>query len=143
MTISKSRIDELMAIARTCDGYEGFSSFTDPHYVENERDYKEATVGKAHEHLSESELRRLIAGEDFEEFVSRLETIGKDSNLLWCAVPRDGDLGILYQENLDKPAFFASPSLATRSQPLRRHSASVRFDTPKTSAIRRASPHST
>lgn len=42
---------------------------------------------------------------EFDEFISRLDAIGKDNNLLYRAVPMSGDLGILYQPNLDKAAF--------------------------------------
>jgi len=73
--------------------------------MDNEVNYKQSTVAKARDLLSEAELHRLVDEEQFDEFIERMEKIGTDTNLLWLQVPRAGDLSILYRPELDRPSF--------------------------------------
>jgi len=85
--------------------YPNWTGFQDAEFAKDEITYKRDTITKAQKELSADELKRLLDGGAFDEFVSRLETIGHDNNLLYQAVPTTGDLGILYHPKLDKPAF--------------------------------------
>lgn len=103
MELSKQKIKELVELLHKW--YPKWKGFSDPEFMEDEINYKKATIEKAKELLSEAELKRLIDEKKFDEFIERLDTIGKDNNLLWRSVPMKGDLGILYQPELDKPSF--------------------------------------
>ncbi len=83
----------------------GWTGFDDPRFVYHELSYKREAAAKAQEALAEATLRALLADDDYDEIVRRLETVGKSTNLLYLARPRTGDLSILYQEPLDRPAF--------------------------------------
>lgn len=85
--------------------YPGWTGFTDPRFVKDEIGYKQKTIQKAKELLSESELRRLIENQDQAEFINRLEIIGRDNNLLYLRIPKASDLSILSDPNLDRPEF--------------------------------------
>lgn len=103
VNLDREKIRALISLIRT--RYPNWSGFSDPDFVSDEVEYKQVTVTKAHELLSQPELSRLIAESEFDEFINRLGTIGKDLNLLWLSVPSSGDLNILYDSNLDKPTF--------------------------------------
>ena len=62
-------------------------------------------MARARELLAEGELLQLIEGGQAGELVHRLDQIGKANNLLWRRAPMRGDLGILYQPDLDRPSF--------------------------------------
>lgn len=100
--LSREQLDRVVQALRS--EYSGWESFDDPSFVEDEILYKKEAIAKAAELLSAPELRRLLAGREFEEIVKRLEQIGK-TNLLFHRVRLAGDLGILYQSNLDKEGF--------------------------------------
>jgi 5-methylcytosine-specific restriction enzyme B len=85
--------------------FPGWESVTDPRFVAEEIDYKRAAATQAQEMLSAAELQQLLDARDHEGFVKRLETVAHSTNLLWLSVPRDGDLSILYHENLDPAGF--------------------------------------
>jgi len=85
--------------------YPGWTGFEDSRFVKDEIDYKKKTIQKAREVLSESELKRLIEHQDQDEFINRLETIGRDNNLLYLRIPKSSDLSILSDPNLDRPEF--------------------------------------
>jgi MoxR-like ATPase len=85
--------------------YPDWAGFDDPRFVHDEIDYKHSSVEHARALLSESALRELFAAGNYGEIVNRLETIGRDNNLLWHRVPQHGDLGILYQSGFNKPTF--------------------------------------
>ncbi|MBM3861134.1 MAG: AAA family ATPase [Verrucomicrobia bacterium] len=103
MTISPTKIEEILTLVR--QKYPEWSGFADPRFEQDEVAYKQATIAKAKTLLSREELERLIAEERFDEFIKRLEQIGRNNNLLYQSVPLSGDLSVLYQPNLDKPAF--------------------------------------
>lgn len=103
MNLSQQKIEEIVALVRR--RFPDWAGFSDPDFEADEIDYKQATIAKARDLLSEVELQRLISEGRFDEFIERLDTIGKDNNLLWRRVPMSGDLGILYQPTLDKPTF--------------------------------------
>ncbi len=103
MTISQAKLDEILALVRK--KYPDWAGFADPRFEKDEVAYKQATIAKAQTLLSQAELERLIAASQFDEFIKRLEQVGRDNNLLDQSVPFSGDLSVLYQPNLDKPAF--------------------------------------
>jgi hypothetical protein len=103
MTISQTKLDEVLALVRK--KYPDWTGFADPRFVQDEVAYKQATIAKAKTLLSQAELERLIAETQFDEFIKRLEQIGRNNNLLYQSVPLSGHLSVLYQPNLDKPAF--------------------------------------
>ncbi|HII05829.1 MAG TPA: AAA domain-containing protein [Methanotrichaceae archaeon] len=103
MPLDKQKLDELVAlISRRIPNW---NSFSDPRFVKDEVDYKQVTVTKARDLLSEGELQNLIAEGKSDEFLDRLKTIGKDNNPLWDIMPATGDLNIIRQSELDKPSF--------------------------------------
>ncbi|TET21442.1 MAG: hypothetical protein E3J71_09545 [Candidatus Stahlbacteria bacterium] len=103
MDLSKQKVKELVELLHKW--YPKWKGFSDLEFMEDEVSYKKATIEKAKELLSKKELKRLIDEKKFDEFIERLDTIGKDNNLLWRSVPMKGDLGILYQPELDRPSF--------------------------------------
>ena len=103
MTIQQNAVDRLLFLVGT--RYPDWSGFDDPRYLEEEVEYKEASIQLANELLAEEEIQHLIAAENFEEIIARLDTVGKENNLLWRNVPTAGDLNILYEENLDQESF--------------------------------------
>jgi len=103
MLVDEQKIGKLVALIRR--EFPNWNGFSDSGFVKEEIEYKQATVSKARELLSEQELRRLIDEGQFDEFLDRLKTIGKDNNLLWDIMPATGDLNIIRQPELDKPSF--------------------------------------
>lgn len=87
--------------------YPGWESFDDPRFVADEITYKKEAIAKAADQLSALELRRLLDERQFEEILKRVEHIGR-TNLLFHGVPKAGDLGILYQPDLNKAGFCAA-----------------------------------
>jgi len=85
--------------------YPDWAGFDDPRFVHDEIEYKQSSIERARTLLSESALRELFGNGDYDEIVKRLETIGRDNNLLWYRVPQHGDLSILYQSGFNKPTF--------------------------------------
>jgi len=105
MQLTLEQLDRIVQAIQSF--YPGWQSFDDPRFIADEIDYKKRMIAKANDQLSATELRQLRAGGHFDEILKRIESIGR-TNLLHQAVPRAGDLGILYQPNLDKPAFCAA-----------------------------------
>jgi len=103
MPLDNQKLDELVALIRTY--IPNWNSFSDPRFVKDEVDYKQETVSKARDLLSEEELQKLIEEGKFDEFLKRLKTIGKDNTLLWDNVPSRGDLNIIRKPELDKQSF--------------------------------------
>ncbi|MGI5915017.1 MAG: hypothetical protein ACOX9A_01030, partial [Anaerolineae bacterium] len=91
MIIAPGHTQELLALLRIY--YPDWAGFDNPRFVEDEVTYKHETVHKAQELLSQDEFERLINAREYDEILSRLETVGKGNNLLWLQVPRSGDLG--------------------------------------------------
>ena len=103
MPLDKKKLDELVALFSS--RITNWNDFSDPRFVKDEIDYKQATISKARNLLSEGELEKLIEEDKFDEFIDRLVIIGKDNNLLWNSVPSKGDLSIISESDLDKPGF--------------------------------------
>lgn len=100
---SKWKLDELITLLRR--RYPDWTGFDHPRFVADEIEAKQATAAKAHHLLNQAELERLLETVAYGEIISRLDTLGKDNNLLWRRAPKVGDMGILYQPHLDHPAF--------------------------------------
>ncbi len=101
--LSQAQIDRILEAVRA--QYPDWESFDHSGFVKDESTYKRKTISKAAETLAASELQRLLASEQYDEILKRLESIGRDLNLLYQAVPTRGDLGILYADRLDKQQF--------------------------------------
>ena len=101
--LEHSQVHALMAeVLRV---FPDWSGVDDPRFVHHETSYKRVAVEKAQELLSEEELRNLIAAQEYDEVIGRLQTVGRATNLLYQSQPSRGDLNILYDESLDKPTF--------------------------------------
>ncbi len=85
--------------------FPGWTGFSDPRFVKEERAYKEAAAGLAASLLGREPMRELIAEQRYDEIVARIEKVARATNLLWLHVPRDGDLAVLYTAELDLPSF--------------------------------------
>jgi 5-methylcytosine-specific restriction enzyme B len=96
-------LDRLLAIVLA--RYPNWEGFSDPRFTADEVDYKHKSIEKARTRLSEGALSQLIAAGEYDRVVQRLEELGKDNNLLYRGVPRQGDLSILYQPMLDRQRF--------------------------------------
>lgn len=97
------QIDDLVALVR--ERYPDWDGFDHPPFVADEIAYKQRSVARAAELLGEDEVERLLAGGEYDTFIERLERLGQDNNLLWRAVPRQGDLAILYDPRLNRAEF--------------------------------------
>jgi 5-methylcytosine-specific restriction enzyme B len=106
MNLTEERVDELVSLVRK--RFPGWQGFSDERFLKDETNYKRAAAAKAAELLGETALRKLVADQSFDEFIARLEKVGRFTNLLYQAVPTSGDLGVLYQKSLDRPAFCAA-----------------------------------
>lgn len=102
MNLDPQKVSQIVVLMQQ---YSPGWNFSDPYFLKDEIEYKQAAVLKANELLSEVELKRLIEESKFEDFISRLDKLGKNTNLLFQGVPKSGDLNILYQADLDKPTF--------------------------------------
>lgn len=103
MAVTQVKVQEILDILRNL--HPGWNSFSQPSFAREEVTYKQKTIAKARELLSESEFSRLLQAGEFGEIINRLEVIGRDNNLLWINIPASGDLSILYQPGLDKATF--------------------------------------
>ena len=100
---SQWQIDDLVELVRR--RYPEWDGFEHPPFVAEEIAYKRASVDKAQALIGAEEVRQLLSTWRYEELLNRLEHLGKDNNLLWNRVPRQGDLSILYRPGLDKAEF--------------------------------------
>lgn len=103
MNLTEEKVNELVNLVRK--RFPGWQGFSDERFLKDETNYKRAAAAKATELLGETVLRELAADGGFDEFIARLEKVGRSTNLLYQAVPTSGDLSILYQKSLDKSAF--------------------------------------
>lgn len=86
--------------------YPNWEGFSDTRFEEDEVRYKQAAIQKARELLSKKDLDRLIHTEkNYDEVISRIERVGRSTNLLFQGVPMAGDLNVIYQESLNKQLF--------------------------------------
>ena len=80
--------------------YPDWTGFADPRFVNDETTYKRAASDRAKTSLSESELRRLIDENKCDEVLSRVEKVAQSTNLLYLAIPQEGDLSLLKRQGL-------------------------------------------
>jgi len=106
MAIKQEKAKELLSFLKK--KFPDWESFSNPRFVKEEVDYKHLTIKKALDLLSKKALLSLLEEKNYDEFIERLKKIGRDNNLLWYSVPREGDLNILYDEALDKTTFCQS-----------------------------------
>ena len=92
-------------IARVRHTYPDWSGFDHQAFVDVEIDYKQYAVNLAATTLKQDALRGLIDAGDFDEVVDQLKRLGQATNLLSQSRPKQGDMNILFEDNLDVPAF--------------------------------------
>ncbi len=103
MNLGKKKATELVQLLKKW--YPDWKGFSDEEFIKDEINYKKPAIEQAKEQLSKKELQGLIDAKQFDEIIDLLDSVGKANNLLWRSVPRKGDLGILYEPNLNKPSF--------------------------------------
>ncbi|MCA9935492.1 MAG: AAA family ATPase [Ardenticatenaceae bacterium] len=101
--ITHRHLNALIELVRS--RYPDWEDCQHPQFVADELDYKRATAVKAQTTLSQTELDRLIAAGEFDEFLARLERVAEDNNLLWRHIPAVGDTAVLQHPDLDKAAY--------------------------------------
>ncbi len=89
------------------DRFPSWLGFSDERFKEWEVNYKRIFIKDAKKLLDEKVLSDLLSQGKYDEFLEHFEKIGKHpkNNFFYLAVPKSGDLGILYQDNLNKPEF--------------------------------------
>ncbi|WP_420627763.1 McrB family protein [Candidatus Leptofilum sp.] len=97
------QVQELIQLVR--QRYPDWEDFAHPDFMADEISYKQATVAKAHNWLSQEALDQLLADGAYDTFISRLNKLTQDNNLLWRSVPSSGDTAVLNHPDLDIPAF--------------------------------------
>ena len=89
--------------------YPDWKGFSDERYFADEVAYKREAIARSAELLSQAELRRLLEQSAYDQFIDHIKKVGlAGKNLLYLATPSTGDLGIIYQEDLDKAGFCSS-----------------------------------
>lgn len=106
MPFTKEQMETLLSLVR--ETFPGWAGVDDPRFHKDETGYKRQASEVARAELSAAELERLIALEQYDEVMARLDRLVKMTNLLYRAVPTSGDAGVLYQPQLDKPSFSRS-----------------------------------
>lgn len=97
------QLADLIALVR--ERYPDWENFGHKDFVADEVRPKRETAARAAELLNRDEVRRLVEGWQHEELLERLERVGRDSNLLFNRVPRQGDMAILYRVRADAGEF--------------------------------------
>lgn len=97
------QLADLITLVR--ERYPDWENFGHKDFVADEVKPKRATAARAAELLSREEVRRLVEDWRQEELLARLEKVGRDSNLLFNRVPRQGDMAILYRVRGDAAEF--------------------------------------
>ena len=96
---------ELVALAR--ERYPAWDSFAHPAFVADEIAPRRQAARLAQELLSPAGLEPLVQAARYEEILARLEQLSRATHLLWTAQASRGDLALLYQPQLPRPAFGA------------------------------------
>lgn len=96
---------ELVALAR--ERYPAWDSFAHPAFVADEIAPRRQAARLAQELLSPAGLEPLVQAARYEEILARLEQLSRATHLLWTAQASRGDLALLYQPQLPRPAFCA------------------------------------
>ena len=81
-------------------GFPGLKGFAEPRFRAAETDYKRAASEKAQTWFSRSALETLIRDEP-EALTKRVRDLAGETNLLFLAVPKRGDLALLYADGLN------------------------------------------
>ena len=103
-TLNPGQINKLIEFVNEI--FPNWQGFSDPRFEEEEVTFKQKAIQKAKELLKKEDLLDLIRQEKFDEFIDRLGKVAQSGkNLLYLATPKKGDIGILYQDNLDKLVF--------------------------------------
>lgn len=103
--LTEQKVADLIALVRR--RYEDWEDFDHTQFVADEIEPKQITAVKAETWLNQEELDRLIALGQYDLIIERLESLGRDNNMLWRQVPSAGDTAVLNHPNLD-PATFAT-----------------------------------
>ena len=101
--LPKWQIQEFIQLIR--QRYPDWADFAHPDFMADEIAYKQATIDKAQEWLSQAALDQLLADGAYETFIERLSKLAQDNNLLWRTVPSSGDTAVLSHPQLDAPSF--------------------------------------
>lgn len=101
--LPKWQVQELIQLVR--QRYPDWEDFAHPDFMADEISYKQATIAKAQNWLSQSALDQLLADGAYDTFIDRLNKLAQDNNLLWRSVPSSGDTAVLHHPDLDKPTF--------------------------------------
>ena len=97
MGLDPNVVDKLLDLTRRT--FPGWSGFTDPEFLVEERNYKVKTMELAvgsEGLLLEEALRADLEGQAFPSFLNRFIKVGKESNLLFLHIPSSSDLLTLY-----------------------------------------------
>lgn len=97
------QLADLIALVR--ERYPDWENFGHKDFVADEVRPKRDTAARAAALLNRDEVRRLVEGWQHEALLERLEKVGRDSNLLFNRVPRQGDMAILYRVRGDAGEF--------------------------------------
>ncbi len=97
------QVQELIQLIR--QRYPDWEDFAHPDFMADEISYKQATITKAQNWLSQTALDQLLADGAYDTFLDRLNKLAQDNNLLWRSVPSSGDTAVLTHPDLDKPTF--------------------------------------
>ncbi|MEM7333183.1 MAG: AAA family ATPase [Chloroflexota bacterium] len=85
--------------------YPDWESFEHPQYLTDEIKSKKKLVEKASHFLAQEPLDKLINAGQFDEILTNLNRLTRQTNLLWRRVPSSGDTAVLESSNLDKAQF--------------------------------------
>jgi hypothetical protein len=105
MTLSPAHIGRLVELVRI--RFPGWASFSDTRFEQDEILYKRKASAKAKEQLDPVVFSRLLEQGDYAELLKRTSAAASGNNLLYNAVPAQGDLGVLQRPELDHPSFFS------------------------------------
>jgi hypothetical protein len=98
MTYANRQIQELVDLVRR--RYPAWDNFDHPPFVTDEIEYKQETAEKTQNLLGRSQLETLLAEQDYDEIISRIEGLAKATNLLYLRTPKSSDLALLYHPHL-------------------------------------------
>jgi len=98
--ISGWQVDELVDLVR--EKYPDWRDVAHAEFATAEIVPKRKATEKAKALLGKGEFNRLLKAGAYDEIVSRMQKIGRQTNLLWNGQPARGDCAILYAPNLNK-----------------------------------------
>ena len=103
MAIAAWQIETLVELVR--QRYPEWDGFHHAPFVQDELTPKRSLQERFAQLLSKGVLQELLSQQAFAEIVRRVEKIGRSTSLLYNRTPKQGDLNILYQDNLQKGEF--------------------------------------